>query len=180
MAEVNVSESRLILHLHWTLTERTQMQTVMVISFSSTITNTDRAVLKIENVSSFSPINMDRKLTTSLYDVLSMHATYAPFIVVYAATDNVCLCVTSDDMDPFPDDRIVPATDNLPSGPSVGNEEDAVENIPLHHERQGDKEGVEKKEEKETADDSKPAAQPRRAQSSGISCVVEICVIPLL
>ena len=100
MAEVNVSESRLILHLHWTLTERTQMQTVMVISFSSTITNTDRAVLKIENVSSFSPINMDRKLTTSLYDVLSMHATYAPFIVVYAATDNVCLCVTLDDMGP--------------------------------------------------------------------------------
>ena len=157
------------------------MQTVMVISFSSTITNTDRAVLKIENVSSFSPINMDRKLTTSLYDVLSMHATYAPFIVVYAAaaTDNVCVCVTSDDMDPFPDDRIVPATDDVPSGPSVRNEEDAVENIPLHHERQGDKEGV-KKEEKETADDSKPAAQPRRAQSSGISCVVEICVIPLL
>ena len=31
-----------------------------------------------------------------------------------------------------------------------------------------------------TSDDSKPAAQPRRAQSSGISCVVEICVIPLL
>ena len=99
------------------------MQTVMVISFSSTITNTDRAVLKIENVSSFSPINMDRKLTTSLYDVLSMHATYAPLYEMHAASADVyatlddvyatvhTLDATLRNLDAFPDDRIVAAMD---------------------------------------------------------------------
>ena len=74
---------------------------------------TDRAVYKIENVPSFCPYSMDRKLpNTSVYDVPTMRATYAPLDkiraasdAVYAALDNVY--ATLRNMDAFPDDRIV-------------------------------------------------------------------------
>ena len=78
---------------------------------------TDRAVYKIENVPSFCPYPMDRKLpNTSVYDVPAMHATYAPLDEMYTASDDVF--TASDDvyaalrnLDDFPDDRIVAAMD---------------------------------------------------------------------
>ena len=73
---------------------------------------TDRAVYKIENVPSFCPYPMDSKLpNTSVYNVLAMHAMYAPLIEMHAASDAVY--TTLDNVDAFPDDRIVAAKDEM-------------------------------------------------------------------
>ena len=73
---------------------------------------TDRAVYKIENVPSFCPNPMDSKLpNTSVYNVLAMHAMYAPLIEMHAASDAVY--TTLDNVDAFPDDRIVAAKDEM-------------------------------------------------------------------
>ena len=94
----------------WPMTERTRQSISVTVISNSVKTNIDREVSKIENAVSFCLYPMDSKLpNTSLYDVPTMHATYAPLIEMYADSDAVY--GTLHNVDAFPDDRIVAAMD---------------------------------------------------------------------
>ena len=150
----------------WPMTERTRQSRMVTVISNSVNTIIDREVSKIENVASFCPYPMDSKLpNTSVYNVLAMHAMYAPLIEMHAASDAVY--TTLDNVDAFSDDRIVAAKDEMIA--IALDRKGAVDKV---SKKQGDEEEKKKKLHKPQT----TAARPRRL-CLYLTCAVLICTI---